>query len=129
MLLCDSLSEESPLEEQVHESEQLVFVHDSVRIVHVSEPLASLLGYRIDEMEGHLMLNFLSVSAFVTLIQTVSKNRLLSLVGKTKEFEPRPTKLKTKTGEEVVLQALCSIDVAAEGSARSKLRLTVVESV
>jgi len=133
MWLCDSVLTDidtgRSLEQQVHETEQLAFVHDSVRIVHISAALAGFLGYRVDEMEGRLLVSFVSASAFVAMIQAISKNRVLKMLGKTQGFEPRPTCLKNKHGEEVVLKALCSIDIPTESSTRKKVRLTVLASV
>jgi len=127
-MLCEEWVPERPLEAQVHESVEPAFVHDSVRLLYVSESLASLLGYSIDEMEGRLLVSFLSASAFVALIQTISRNRVARITGKIDEFEPQPTKLKNKQGDIVCLQAVCSIDIPAQVHAK-KMRLTVVESV
>ncbi|MBN2864837.1 MAG: hypothetical protein JXK16_02405 [Thiotrichales bacterium] len=128
-MLCEGWTLDRPIEEQIRQSNEMVFTHDSVRLVYVSEPLAAFLGYAVEEMEGRLIVSFLSASAFVAMIQTISKNRVRSIVGKHDEFEPRPTRLKNKQGDDVVLQAMCSMDIPASAMSKAKMRLTVLEAV
>lgn len=128
-MLCEEWTPDKSLEGQVHESIELAFVHDSVRILYISGSLAELLGYTVQEMEGRLLVSFLSASAFVTMIQAISKNRVARITGKVNEFEPQPTRLKNKQGVDVCLQAVCSLDIPAEHAKGKKARLTVVESV
>jgi len=127
-MICDDLIADLSIKDQVHESEELVFVHDSVRLVFISEPLAELLGYRVQEMEGRLLVSFLSANAFVAMIQAISRNRVARITKK-EVFETRPTRLKSKQGKEVCLQAVCSLDIPAQPGRSRKMRLTVVESV
>lgn len=128
-MLCDGWQADCSIEEQVRASEEMVLIHDSVRILFVSKPLATFLGYEVEEAEGRLIASFLSISAFVAMIQTISKNRMRSLMGKHDEFEAKPTRLKNKQGEDVVLQAVCSFDIPASACSKVKQRLTVLEAV
>jgi|GEM_PF-5627946 len=128
-MLCNEWTNDHSIGDQVHASKEMVFTHDSVRIIHVSEPLANFMGYEVDEMEGRLIVSFLSSSAFVLMIQTISKNRVKNLIGKQNEFEPRPTQLKNKQGDDVVLQAVYSIDLPAPHLSKGKVRLTQLEAL
>ncbi len=129
-MLCDEWSSEQSLADSVHNSVELAFVHDSVRLIYVSQSLANLLGYSVQEMEGRLIISFLTSTAFLKMIHAISKNRVNSLTGRTSEFEPQPTKLRDKAGNLICLQATCSVDLPAEKlDIKRNVRLTVVEQV
>ncbi|MEA3405745.1 MAG: PAS domain-containing protein [Pseudomonadota bacterium] len=129
-MLCDEWTADLPLKDQIHESKEPAFVHDSVRLVYVSESLAELLGYSVQEMEGRLLVSFLSANAFVAMIQAISRNRVARITKK-ETFDTRPTRIKSKQGKEVCLQAVCSLDIPAglTPEQKRKMRLTVVESI
>lgn len=128
-MLCEEWTPDKTLKQQVDDTDEMVFVHDSVRLVYVSESCAGLLGYQRNEMEGRLLINFLSASALVGMIQAISHNRLAKLMGRQNDFDPKPTKVKLKNGGKICLQACCSLDIDAEHADGKKVRLTVVEQV